>query len=403
MGEFARYVGDIKWFFDKIGEIAPGPGMLWNGMKPYSPYLGGDGKPVTGDAPAGGGGQPQSWWEWGKSKASGALGAAKSALGLGPANAAIAPSSPNGAGGAAPGATAATAGKSAYSSYYKPDQQSRIFRLMDRLVSVHGWTPEAAAIAAGNAVQESNVLGNGPAGDGGISQGMFQWNHGRLSALQSFGGAQWKDPDVQADFMAQEAERMVPGWKGVKDLNSAGSIGHRYEGYGDNSEGARVRDAQEALAAYNARNRAGGGGVTRSQNGEYVNGNWVGKGSNTDPRIWKPNGGGMVDWADLPPEYRGGTPSGKGFDAVQKDAAEGDAWLKAQEAKKNPWGALTNPFGNPAPIGGDTSGDKNVSVHQHNTFHIDGANDPSIVAHMVGSNMNRTTQEITRNLTGATN
>jgi len=84
-------------------------------------------------------------------------------------------------------------------------------QLMDRLIQVHGWTPEAAAIAAGNAQQESGVRSNGPMGDPstpGGSWGMMQWNRERLTALKAFAssrGASWQDFNTQADFLDQEA------------------------------------------------------------------------------------------------------------------------------------------------------------------------------------------------------
>ena len=64
-------------------------------------------------------------------------------------------------------------------------------QLMGYLVG-RGWTPAAAAIAAGNAQQESGINSNGPAGDGGISHGMFQWNHKRYdgpNGLLAYAGA----------------------------------------------------------------------------------------------------------------------------------------------------------------------------------------------------------------------
>lgn len=145
------------------------------------------------------------------------------------------------------------------SGYYKPDQQSRVLAMMDQLVNQHGWTPEAAAIAAGNAVQESNVK-TGAVGDGGMSKGLFQWNHERLARLQAFGGANWMDPKVQTAFMAQEAEKMVPGWKSTTDLNSAGQISYAYEGFADKGEmnpgSGRMRSISAAMDLWRARKAA---------------------------------------------------------------------------------------------------------------------------------------------------
>lgn len=79
---------------------------------------------------------------------------------------------------------------------------------------------------------------------------MFQWNRGRLAALKKFGGANWKDFNVQVDFMAKEAENMIPSWKGQQDLSRAGAIGKAYEGYGDNSTGTRVANANRWAGSY---------------------------------------------------------------------------------------------------------------------------------------------------------
>lgn len=134
------------------------------------------------------------------------------------------------------------------------DMSDRASRLMDRLVSVHGWTPQAAAIAAGNAEQESGVRSDGKMGDPstpGGSWGMFQWNRERLAGLKKFGGANWRDFNVQVDYFAKEAEGRMPQWKSQGDLSHAGAIGKAFEGYGDDSTGTRVANAQKWLAHYN--------------------------------------------------------------------------------------------------------------------------------------------------------
>lgn len=128
--------------------------------------------------------------------------------------------------------------------------------MMNRLVQQHGWTPQAAAIAAGNAQQESR-FNTGAAGDPNVpggSHGLFQWNRERFAALQSFAarqGKDWHDFNTQVDFFAQEAEARNPGWKSVTSLANAGAIGWNYERYGDNSTGTRVANAQRWLRRYN--------------------------------------------------------------------------------------------------------------------------------------------------------
>lgn len=138
-------------------------------------------------------------------------------------------------------------------------QNAAGLRMMDYLVKERGWTPEAAAIAAGNAQQESSFNPNGPAGDPSIpggSHGLFQWNRDRLVALKAYAektGHAWTEERTQQEFFANESERKIPNWKSERGFDSAGNISHRYEGYGDNSTGTRVANAREFLKRYNNR------------------------------------------------------------------------------------------------------------------------------------------------------
>ena len=124
----------------------------------------------------------------------------------------------------------------------------------------------------------------------------------------------------------------------------------------------------------------------------------------------------MVDSADLPPEYRGGAARGASGGAsaaeVEKDAAQGSEQIKKwEEMRKStapaaPFGGLAPgeyKFGTPAmPLGGKTSsGDSSINAPVTNTFNIDGANDPSIVAHAVAANQDRVVSDMARNLVGA--
>ena len=134
--------------------------------------------------------------------------------------------------------------------------------VMDRLVRVHGWTPEAAAIAAGNVAVESGARADGSPGDVGSvpggSWGIAQWNRKRLAHLKEFAarqGKSWQDRDVQTDFLAMEGEGMIPGWKKERSLRNAAAIGHQFEGYGSNTEAARVGAAQNYLSKYNNLNK----------------------------------------------------------------------------------------------------------------------------------------------------
>lgn len=131
---------------------------------------------------------------------------------------------------------------------------SKANRLMNFLVSKHGWTPAAAAIAAAQASSESSfdpkAFRANDAGPGLPSIGLFQWNRSRLAALKKFGGSQWQDFDVQSEFFAREAERMMPGWKKERDLSNSGRIGKQFEGYAGPIQAKRSRDSETYLKHY---------------------------------------------------------------------------------------------------------------------------------------------------------
>ena len=128
-------------------------------------------------------------------------------------------------------------------------------RLMDYLVKERGWTPAAAAIAAGNAQQESgfNPTASGDPSVPGGSHGIFQWNRGRLDALKAYAaghGEDWEKERTQEEFFANEAERKIPNWKSERDFSSAGEISHAFEGYSDNSTGTQIANAKSFLGRY---------------------------------------------------------------------------------------------------------------------------------------------------------
>lgn len=134
--------------------------------------------------------------------------------------------------------------------------------LMNFLITKHGWTPQAAAIAAAQAYAESTFnpkawgdrklwnKGLTEAGTEYGSYGMFQWNRGRLAELQRFGGANWRDKGVQMEFMAREAEKMLPWWKRDSNMGDAGKIGKAYEGYAGPIQGGRSSRAEGFLRGY---------------------------------------------------------------------------------------------------------------------------------------------------------
>jgi hypothetical protein len=153
-------------------------------------------------------------------------------------------------------------GRSSADATSEPALADRAFDLMDYLVQRRGWDPAAAAIAAGNAEQESSIRSDGPMGDPSVpggSWGLFQWNRTRLERLKATYGDRWRTDAAQFEYFADEVEGTVvggtaiPAWPQQRDLSRAAAISRTYEGYGDNSTGARVANAEKWLDAY--RNR----------------------------------------------------------------------------------------------------------------------------------------------------
>jgi len=139
-----------------------------------------------------------------------------------------------------------------------PTLRERGLHMMDRLVTVHGWTPEAAAIAAGNAQQESNLATKGKAGDSESAHELFQWRHERFDALKAFAkeqGKDYQDFDLQVDFLNDEIKhrsKLEKTWPQVTDLVQAARFSHLYEVYGDSTTPTRVKNAKKWLRVYKA-------------------------------------------------------------------------------------------------------------------------------------------------------
>jgi hypothetical protein len=114
--------------------------------------------------------------------------------------------------------------------------------MIDRLVS-KGWTPEAAASAAGQANTESG-FNTRAVGDHGASIGLFQWQGGRLDAGRRWAaahGRDWNDRDTQIDFFDEEragrtSSPHTPS-QAERDWHKAGSVhegnvtGYKFERY----------------------------------------------------------------------------------------------------------------------------------------------------------------------------
>jgi hypothetical protein len=127
-------------------------------------------------------------------------------------------------------------------------------RLMRGLVQ-RGWSPEAAAMMAGNVKAESNFK-TGEVGDHGTSFGLAQWHNERARALMGAAKAQgkdWKDFDFQTDFLDKEFRGRF-GDKAVAshDFGALSQMGKRFEGYSTNTYGARVAAGQRYLRDFSA-------------------------------------------------------------------------------------------------------------------------------------------------------
>ena len=111
----------------------------------------------------------------------------------------------------------------------------RAMRMMKRLVEKHGWTPEAAAAAAGHSHVESRINPFTKPGDYGTAHGTFQWRQNRWAALQAFRAAHKGEDalDVDVDFFAQEVEhnRAWRAWAKSKNLEESFRYGRSFEGY----------------------------------------------------------------------------------------------------------------------------------------------------------------------------
>lgn len=172
----------------------------------------------------------------------------------------------------------------------------RAQRVMARLIA-HGWTPEAAASAVGQAIEESSVRSDGPLGDtarfgfgDAAAHGMFQWRDSRFRALKKFAearGKPWTDFDTQVDFFNEERKgrsRAERNWHTETDIGRGNVIGQTFEGYKGGLQAQRERHARRQLEIYRRRGapipeREGGGQA--SGDGDFF--------PNGAPRVLKPN------------------------------------------------------------------------------------------------------------------
>jgi Phage tail lysozyme len=125
-------------------------------------------------------------------------------------------------------------------------------RLMTDLVGKYGWSPEAAAVMAGN-VQVESGFNTGSIGDGGTSFGLAQWHNDRarrLKALAGKMGVPWTSWEAQVALMNQEWRERYGGAVAGHDFNALAHLGRAYEGYSTNTFGARVGAAEQYLHNY---------------------------------------------------------------------------------------------------------------------------------------------------------
>jgi hypothetical protein len=258
------------------------------------------------------------------------------------------------------------------------------------------YTPEQIAAALGG-----KPLGAAPAADGaaGAATSGTDYSGLNLKGRQAVAGGPAQLGLIDVARMLQRADPSV-AFSALND--GAHVLGLGSGPYGAHGQGrafdATMRDIEadktivrQKLAAMGFKEGAFGTGA-----GDYSI--EPGEGGGTGPHLhfqWNGN-----DSASRFHDAIGAAASKKASDAFGSIPAWKGAGVGGS---RSPWGSLSNPFANPQPLGGNTTGDKNVSVEQHNTFHIDGAGDPHAAAQMVGVNMGRSTADITRNLTGATN
>lgn len=118
-----------------------------------------------------------------------------------------------------------------------------------------GWSPEAASAIVGGAMVESfHHLDPGAVGDSGASQGIAQWQGPRLTGpngLQAFArarGVDWRDTDVQVDFLDWELN------------NTEKAAGDRLRSAGTVEQAAEAFIGFERPAGWTPENPRGGGG-----------------------------------------------------------------------------------------------------------------------------------------------
>lgn len=129
---------------------------------------------------------------------------------------------------------------------------------MVRGFMARGYSPHQAAALAGHALQES---GGNPAAvnpDEGAN-GLMQWRLDRWQALQDYAKGQRKsptDPNVQMDFVGKEfagpEKKAASAFLAAPDVASASAALKPYIRFGDDSDGARLANANNLFSQVSA-------------------------------------------------------------------------------------------------------------------------------------------------------
>lgn len=122
------------------------------------------------------------------------------------------------------------------------EQTPQAIRLMNDLINKYHWSPEAAAIMAGNVSQESG-FNSAAVGDGGQSGGLAQWHNDRFARLVRESGGNWSNWAAQEKLMNEEWRERFGNAVESHDTAYLGQLGKQYEGYSTDTFGARMSAA----------------------------------------------------------------------------------------------------------------------------------------------------------------
>ncbi|HEY8095357.1 MAG TPA: phage tail tip lysozyme [Methylobacter sp.] len=251
-----EFVKNIEWFMSGVGSLVTSLGSVASKLASFASWLGidtasastnpsgptGAGGGLTGLRAAAGLSDAPSAHS-GAGAPSGAPGAGWNGGGI-QGRASAAPGSLGPKGASSLGANAGDGGAPS------GGLRDRGLALMNRLVS-EGWSPEGAALVAGNTEVESGIRTNPPgSNDHGTSRGMAQWHKDRKAALEQYLGDHPGESEFnnQVDFFNHDPR--FARYKHIDSLNNAGEMSKRAEGYSTNTTGLRASKFQQWLSTY---------------------------------------------------------------------------------------------------------------------------------------------------------